>query len=55
MQLSIREAKARLSEAIAAMEQGERVVLTRFGKEVAEICPPKQKKAVSISRRRTAI
>jgi antitoxin (DNA-binding transcriptional repressor) of toxin-antitoxin stability system len=44
MQLSIREAKARLSEAIAAMETGERVVLTRFGKEVAQLCKPEPKK-----------
>jgi antitoxin (DNA-binding transcriptional repressor) of toxin-antitoxin stability system len=40
MQLSIREAKARLSEAIVAMERGERVVVTRFGKEVAELRKP---------------
>jgi antitoxin (DNA-binding transcriptional repressor) of toxin-antitoxin stability system len=40
MQLSIREAKARLSEAIVAMERGERVVLTRFGKEIAQLCKP---------------
>ncbi|MFM9977816.1 MAG: type II toxin-antitoxin system Phd/YefM family antitoxin [Sphingomonadaceae bacterium] len=44
MQLSIREAKARLSEAIVAMERGERVVLTRFGKEVAQLCKPEPKK-----------
>jgi antitoxin (DNA-binding transcriptional repressor) of toxin-antitoxin stability system len=44
MQLSIREAKARLSEAIVAMEHGERVVLTRFGKEVAQLCKPEPKK-----------
>jgi antitoxin (DNA-binding transcriptional repressor) of toxin-antitoxin stability system len=45
MQLSIREAKARLSEAIVAMEHGERVILTRFGKEVAQLCKPQPKKA----------
>jgi antitoxin (DNA-binding transcriptional repressor) of toxin-antitoxin stability system len=44
MQLSIREAKARLSEAIAAMETGERVVLTRFGKIVAQLVAPEQDK-----------
>ncbi len=44
MQLSIREAKARLSEAISAMEKGERVVLTRFGKEVAELRTPESTK-----------
>jgi antitoxin (DNA-binding transcriptional repressor) of toxin-antitoxin stability system len=44
MQLSIREAKARLSEAVVAMERGERVVLTRFGKEVAELRKPEPRK-----------
>ena len=44
MLLSIREAKARLSEAIVAKEHGERVVLTRFGKEVAQLCKPEPKK-----------
>ena len=40
MQLSIREAKARLSEAIVAMESGQQVILTRNGRVVAEITPP---------------
>jgi antitoxin (DNA-binding transcriptional repressor) of toxin-antitoxin stability system len=40
MQLSIREAKARLSEAIVAMENGEQVTLTRNGRVVAAISPP---------------
>jgi prevent-host-death family protein len=44
MQLSIREAKARLSEAIAAAERGERVVVTRFGKEVVELRKAEPKK-----------
>jgi antitoxin (DNA-binding transcriptional repressor) of toxin-antitoxin stability system len=44
MKLSIREAKARLSEAIVAMEKGERVVVTRFGKEVAELRAPETAK-----------
>lgn len=44
MELSIREAKARLSEAIVAMERGERVVVTRFGKEVAELRKPEPRK-----------
>jgi prevent-host-death family protein len=37
MQLSIREAKARFSEVIAAAQSGERVIVTKYGKEVAEI------------------
>jgi prevent-host-death family protein len=44
MELSIREAKARFSEAIAAVQAGERVVVTKYGKEVAEILSIKPRK-----------
>lgn len=44
MELSVREAKARFSEAIAAVEAGERVVVTKYGKEVAEILSLKPRK-----------
>jgi len=37
MELSIREAKARFSEAIAAAIRGERVVITRHGRAVVEL------------------
>ena len=40
MQLSIREAKARFSEAIAAVEKGERVLITKHGKPVAQLSTP---------------
>ena len=40
MHLSIREAKARFSEAVAAAERGERVVITRHGHEVIEFRKP---------------
>ena len=39
MELAVKEAKAKLSELIAAAEKGERVVITRHGKAVAEIIP----------------
>jgi prevent-host-death family protein len=45
MEMSIREAKAKFSEAIAAAARGERVVVTKYGKEIAEIkgiAPPKR-------------
>ncbi|MEG9225993.1 type II toxin-antitoxin system Phd/YefM family antitoxin [Aeromicrobium sp. Sec7.5] len=34
------EAKTHLSKLIAAVEQGETVVITRHGKEVAHLTPP---------------
>ncbi len=37
MEIAIRDAKARLSELIAAAEAGERVVITRNGTPAAEI------------------
>lgn len=40
MEMSIREAKARFAEAIAAVTRGERVVITNDGKPVAELKPP---------------
>jgi antitoxin (DNA-binding transcriptional repressor) of toxin-antitoxin stability system len=40
MEMSIREAKARFSEAIAAVMRGERVVITNDGMPVAEMNPP---------------
>jgi prevent-host-death family protein len=40
MEMSIREAKAKFSEAIAAAARGESVIVTKFGKPVAQISPP---------------
>jgi prevent-host-death family protein len=45
MEMSIREAKAKFSAAIAAAERGETVTITKFGKAVAEIAPPRAKKS----------
>jgi antitoxin (DNA-binding transcriptional repressor) of toxin-antitoxin stability system len=44
MEMSVREAKAKFSAAIAAAERGESVTITKFGKVVAEINPPRSKK-----------
>lgn len=55
MQLSIREAKARLSEAIVAMESGQQVILTRNGRVVAEITPPPPLKKGGFDFERAAI
>jgi prevent-host-death family protein len=40
MDVSIAEAKNRLTELIRAVEQGEQVVITRHGKPVAQLTPP---------------
>ncbi len=40
MDVSIVEAKNRLPELIRAVEQGEKVVITRHGKPVAQLAPP---------------
>ena len=40
MDVSIAEAKNRLTELIRAVENGEKVVITRHGKPVAQIAPP---------------
>ncbi len=40
MDVSIAEAKNRLTELIRAVEGGESVVITRHGKPVAQITPP---------------
>jgi len=40
MDVSIAEAKNRLPELIRAVEGGEKVVITRHGKPVAQIAPP---------------
>ena len=37
MELAIREAKARLSELVAAVRKGERVIITRHGRPAAEL------------------
>jgi antitoxin (DNA-binding transcriptional repressor) of toxin-antitoxin stability system len=44
MEMSVRELKAKASAAIAAAERGETVTITKFGKIVAELNPPKAKK-----------
>ena len=40
MDVSIADAKNRLPELIRAVEDGEKVVITRHGKPVAQIAPP---------------
>ena len=37
MEMALREAKARLSELVAAASRGERVVITKYGRPVVEL------------------
>lgn len=46
MELSIREAKARFSEAAAAAARGERVVVTRNGEPFVQLVPAQRKGGV---------
>jgi prevent-host-death family protein len=44
MDISVKEAKNRLSELLHLAEAGETIVLTRHGKPVADLTPHKEKK-----------
>lgn len=44
MKMSVREARAQFAAALAAVEKGESVTITKNGKAVAELGPPKIKK-----------
>jgi prevent-host-death family protein len=44
MDVSIAEAKNRLTELIRAVEDGESIVITRHGKPVAQLSPPPAKR-----------
>ena len=39
MELALREAKARLSELVTAVRNGERVIITKHGRPAAELVP----------------
>lgn len=45
MEMSIREFKAKVSAAVAAVERGEEVTITKFGKAVADLVPARPKKS----------
>lgn len=45
MEMSIREFKAKVSAAVSAVERGEEVTITKFGKAVADLVPTKAKKS----------
>ena len=42
MEVSVREGKAQFSAIIAAAERGESVTITKYGKVVAEVIPPRK-------------
>jgi len=43
MKMSVREARAHFASALEAAERGEHVIITKNGKAVAEIGPPREK------------
>jgi antitoxin (DNA-binding transcriptional repressor) of toxin-antitoxin stability system len=45
MEIAIAQAKAKLTQLVAAAERGERVVITRHGKPVAQLTRPAQAEA----------
>ena len=54
MELAIREAKARLSELIAAVRNGERVVITKHGRPAAELVRCDQHGGIDFDKLETA-
>lgn len=50
MELSIREAKARFSEAAAAAARGERVVVTKNGEPFVQLVPAKRQGGVDFEK-----
>jgi prevent-host-death family protein len=50
MELSIREAKARFTEAAAAAARGERVVVTKHGHPFVELVPARAKGGVDFAK-----
>ncbi len=54
MELSLRDAKARLSELVAAACSGERVLITRYGHPAVELVPCKHRGGIDFDRLDTA-
>ena len=50
MELALREAKARLSELVAAAEKGERVVITKHGKPAVELVRCRQRGGIDFEK-----
>jgi prevent-host-death family protein len=48
MKIAIAEAKANFAEIIRRAEAGEEVELTRYGKPVAMLVPPRRKKKIEL-------
>lgn len=46
MKMSVREARAHFAAALEAAERGERVIITKNGKPVAELGPPATRKTL---------
>ena len=46
MDLSVSEARNRFSELIRAVEGGDKVIITRHGKPVAQLAPPPERRRI---------
>lgn len=56
MDVSIAEAKNRLPELIRAVEEGEKVIITRHGKPVAQIAPaPPERRKIRLGAMRDRV
>jgi len=50
MELSIREAKARFSEAVVSVARGERVVVTKHGEPFVKLVPASRKRGLDLEK-----
>ncbi|MFN0024771.1 MAG: type II toxin-antitoxin system Phd/YefM family antitoxin [Parvularculaceae bacterium] len=50
MEISVRDAKARLSEVIAAAQAGERVVITKNGQPAVEVVQLRRKRGIDFKK-----
>ena len=50
MEIALREAKARLSELVAAARNGERVIITRYGRPAVELVRCKRQGGIDFDR-----
>ncbi len=50
MEVAVRDAKARLSELIAAAQSGERVIITKNGQPAVEIVQVRRKRGIDYKR-----
>ena len=50
MEFALRQAKARLSELVSAVQKGERVVITKYGEPVAELVRVRRRGGIDLEK-----